>query len=319
MPGLQSLILLLAAGVCAILFAATAVRFLAALRTRRWVEAEATVLTSEPRSRRAGEPGPETVPHIVYEYSVGGEKHRGHQLKPRGVPLGVSDLPRFLARYPAGASAPIYYNPADPKDAVLEREPLSLSAERLGCLAGFAAAVGLAVVYGLAPLHGLVKRLFPRAENEDVLVLTTGLGAFLLLFGLVWLRDGLRERRWPTVVGTVVASAVESFRTLSAGSGGTKTHVTMYRASILYSYEVDGRRYSSRQVRREELAGGEDLVRSTVAKFPAGSSVPVHYNPSNPADAVLETSPVLGFVVLWLLAALMFAVGTSVSGVFTRP
>lgn len=130
--------------------------------------AQATILTSEPRARRPGEPGRETAPHIVYEYTAGGRTHRSHQL--RGVPLGASELPHFLSRYPAGATAQVYYNPADPQEAVLEREPLSLSAERLGCSAAFTTAVVVALVHGLAPLHRLVSRWFPHAESEDVLV-----------------------------------------------------------------------------------------------------------------------------------------------------
>ncbi len=239
MPEVQNLVLLLVGGLCALFLAVIGVRFFAALRTRRWAVAQATILTSEPRARRVGEPGPETVPHIVNEYTVGGQTHRSHPLKARAVPLGASDLSRFLSRYPAGATTPVYCDSASPREAVLEREPLSLPAERLGCLTAFATAVVLVAVDGLTRLHGLVSRWFPHADNEEVLVLASGLGVFLVLFGLMWLRQGMQERRWPVVPGTVVASGVESFKTLSAGGSGRVVRTTMYRAAVAYAHEVD--------------------------------------------------------------------------------
>jgi hypothetical protein len=316
MPGLENLVLLLLAGICVLFLGVIGVRFFAALKTSRWTETQATILTSETRARRPGESGPETVPHIEYEYTVSGHAYRSHQLKPRGIPLSLSELPHFLGRYPAGSAAPVYYNPASPQEAVLEREPLSLSAERLGCLAVFAAAILLALVYGLKPLHGLIQRWFPHCDNEDVLALTTGMGVFLLLFGLMWLRQGMKEVHWPTVSGTIVSSKVESFKSLSAGGTRGSTHVTMYRAAVVYAYEVAGRSYQSRQIRREELSGSEDFAKGLVAQYAAGSSVRVRYNPDNAADAILESSAVVGLVVLWGLALAMFAVAASVSGYF---
>ena len=90
----------------------------------------------------------------------------------------------------------------------------------------------------------------------------------------------------------------------------------MYQATVFYTYEVEGRRYQSNQVRREETSGNEANAQANAAKYPTGSSVRVYYNPSNPADAVLETSPVFGFMVLWAMALVMFAFAASVSGYF---
>jgi hypothetical protein len=318
MSGLQNFGLLLLGGICVLFLSVIAVRFFAALKIRRWTPAHATILISEPRARRPGESGPETVPHIEYEYSADGRTWRSHQLKPPNVPLGETDLPHFLGRYPVGASAQIYYHPDNPQLAVLEREPLSLSAKRFGCLSVFAAAVLLALIYGLTPLYDLIHRWFPHVDNEEVLVLTTALGVYLLLFGLMWLIDGLRQRNWPEVNGIVVSSTVESFKTMVASKGGN-THMKMYRAAVIYTYEAGGRQYRSSQIRREKVSGAEELAKAVVEKYPAGSSVRVHYNPDNPADAVLETSTLAGFVLLWILALAMFGVAASVSGYFRHP
>ena len=313
MAALKEFVLLLSGGICLLALVVTATRFFAVFRIRNWAQAEGKILTSETRRCRVGESGPETRPHILYEYTTGGKTHCSHQLKPRGIPMGELDLPHFLGRYPVGASAQVYYNPANPSEAVLERESLWLTGERLGCVALFAAAVALGLAFGLKPLHGLVERWFPNTENEGVLVVTTALGVYLILFGLMWIRQGVTERLWPTVTGTVVSSAVGSFRT---AGGGAKVAARMFQATVFYEYEAGGRRYRSSQIRREKISGSEGLANGVVEKYPAGSQVLVHYNPSNPADAVLETSATLGFVVLWAMALLMFAVAASVSGYF---
>lgn len=316
MPEIQNFVFLLLGGLCLIVLAVIAVRFFAALKTSHWTAAQANIVTSEPRRRRAGEPGPETQAHILYEFTVDGKTHRSHQLKARGVPVGETELPHFLGTYPVGSTATIYYNPANPQESVLEREPLKLSAERLGCLGGFVAVVVLAMAFGLKPLHELIMRWFPNADNENVLVIASALGVFLILFGVMWLWQGIRERHWPTAAGTIVTSKVESFKALSGGSGGTKTPVTMFRAAVVYKYEAEGRTYQSSQVRREKISGAEQGAEAAAAKYPAGSSVTVYYNPKNAADAVLETSATFGFIVLWAFALGMFAIAASVSGYF---
>src|SRR5579872_7547022 len=91
MSELGNLIRLFAGGLCLILLAVIVTRLVATLRTRRWIETEAKIVTSEPRRIRPGESGPEIVPNIVYEYTVDGEVHRGHRLKAPGIPIGELD------------------------------------------------------------------------------------------------------------------------------------------------------------------------------------------------------------------------------------
>ena len=74
----------------------------------------------------------------------------------------------------------------------------------------------------------------------------------------------------------------------------------------------------SPQIRREEISGVDEYARTVPAKYPAGSSLRVYYNPSNATDAVVENNPAGGVVILWLLALGLFAVGAWVWGYLHR-
>src|SRR5207248_5092981 len=77
----------------------------------------------EPRAvhrRPAGEVAQVTnVADIEYEFSLGDRTVRGTQ-----IGLGeMSDTEEALNRYPVGATVPVYYDPKDPQQALLERDP----------------------------------------------------------------------------------------------------------------------------------------------------------------------------------------------------
>ncbi len=58
---------------------------------------------------------------------------------------------------------------------------------------------------------------------------------------------------------------------------------------VEYAYRVDGRdHHGARIAFGAEVAGGRALAEATTARYPKGSAVTVHYDPANPAFAVLE-------------------------------
>jgi hypothetical protein len=95
--------------------------------TRRWPSTEGRVVASASRAESMLEPGGthNTVyePRIAYEYNVGGQSYRSQQLS-YGAVAGKSDsgwARGMAARYPEGTSVQVFYNPAKPAEAVLER------------------------------------------------------------------------------------------------------------------------------------------------------------------------------------------------------
>lgn len=63
-------------------------------------------------------------PSVEYEYSVAGQTYTGKNIHFGGV-AGYGNpgqVQPILSSYPVGASVPVYYNPAKPSEAVLERK-----------------------------------------------------------------------------------------------------------------------------------------------------------------------------------------------------
>ena len=62
------------------------------------------------------------VPAIEYEFSVGFHPFRGTRVSIGEIMPDTPEVQAALARYPVGGSATVYYNPANPKESVLERD-----------------------------------------------------------------------------------------------------------------------------------------------------------------------------------------------------
>ena len=106
-------------------------------------------------------------------------------------------------------------------------------------------------------------------------------GGIAVCVGLYGLLRAYQSSHWPKAIGTIVSSAVEEYR--------DSKQTLMYRAAITYRYSVSGREYTSSR----RIFGGEMGVNwpgpaeKTIALYPAGATVPVHYDPGKPAEAVL--------------------------------
>jgi hypothetical protein len=125
-------------------------------RAASWPTTEGTVVYSEvvelPRSlddrRRFGETRPQQA-EVRYSYTVDGHTYRG-----KGIAMSTGLLPfwedvlarRIRDRYAVGDRVTVYYDPADPRLAVLE--PGASIESRLALLAG-AVLVGAAVLLAL--------------------------------------------------------------------------------------------------------------------------------------------------------------------------
>jgi hypothetical protein len=62
-------------------------------------------------------------PRIVYTYEVQGSQYRGRALNPAAEAAGGGDknwAQQIVNRYPLKSAVKVYYNPADPNDAILE-------------------------------------------------------------------------------------------------------------------------------------------------------------------------------------------------------
>ncbi|WP_375761001.1 DUF3592 domain-containing protein [Corallococcus exercitus] len=104
----------------------------------------------------------------------------------------------------------------------------------------------------------------------------------------------VQAESWPTVQGTITRSEVEMVR-----SKGIK-----YAPKLAYTYSVDGQPYEGSKYRFASFRSDDPrYAEDAVARYPLGASVPVHYRPGQPSEAVLQ--PGLMSLELFLLMILM--------------
>ncbi|SFD17894.1 Protein of unknown function [Bosea sp. CRIB-10] len=287
----------------------------AGLKVRRassWAQAPGRIIRSQMGVRRPPE-GNEigtvvNVPAVTYSFSVGGVTHQGTRVSLGDISGKHAQV--ALARYPAGASVTVYYDPADPSDCVLEREAPKGALK--GC--GLALLVVVLLVWGLywVGTEG-ADALKLRMPDADVpVMLFAGLfGAAALLFFVGHKRYLARANAWPITPGEVVSSTVEQRRSTENGKARTT-----YLPVVEFAYTVEGNRLHSRQVKLGlEVSGSESLAQGIVDRYPAGAAVEVHYDPQDPSNAALENPTGTNWILLGVALA-CFAIALYASRIF---
>lgn len=290
-------------------------------RTSRWAKTTGRIVISKPgfalsRTSDTDIPRNERAADITYEYQVAGRTHRGSRIS-LAEKIGEDEVPGLLAKYPEGKVVTVYYDPAIPTKATLERDlPTALLFGCLGMLAG-----GLVIIAGImyAATIGpdMLQRTFPNAILPLVFIFGIG-AALLLLIGVGSLQQIRAASAWPKAMGTVTKSDIHRFekREDNSGSSSRRTRiVTQYMPIVEYDFKVAGKTYASRAIRLDtEMAGSEAYARKLAASYPVGKIVQVRYDPANPQRTALEIKSGLawgllaGGIALLLLA--WWATGT---------
>ncbi len=130
--------------------------------------------------------------------------------------------------------------------------------------------------------------------------------------GLAWfVRSQLaairQARSWPTANATILGSSISSQQ---IGEG------EMYEPKVRYAYEVAGQRYESERIRFGRFWESQNGARAILERFPVGSSVPVYYDPADPAIATLETTAASKFRLYSLSFAVLALAGMAVFMVY---
>jgi hypothetical protein len=267
--------------------------------------------TAAQRHRSAGEATTaKTVPAVEYEFSVGGRKVRGDRIG-IGGDSGGADTEATLRRYTVGAAVTVYYDPANPKNCVLERGVPEGVGKGLAIIVGFVIAF-VGVVYWLATgAPGLVERHFPQA-NVPVVIIAASMAVLMLLFFIASWRLSRRAADWPLVRGTVLSSGTEKIEKHSNGQRSV-THAP----AIEYAYRVNDVDYVSRQVKLgATLSASQSYADGVASRYPKGAVIDVHYDPANPSNAALENPAGTRWVLLAIAAAL-FALAAHQTGAFS--
>jgi hypothetical protein len=286
----------------AVLLAIMIVYFWMVFSTRRWLQTAGTVITSRVESRRTGH-GSRSYSEIAntalveYEYQVNDRSFRSDRIMIGGGKSEV-ELEGVLGRYPLGAKVIVYYNPADPQQAVLERAIPAARLRGCGILMLFPFGVPLVAIQIYRYSADWLIALFDSAPYAFCFG-TWGLAT--LAYAIVLTGMAVRASAWPTTSGRIVSAGVEEI-SYSDGEG------TLFKPNITYAYEVNGRRYKGgRMTVAFPLSSNISFVsKRTLAKYPLKTKVDVHYNPKWPAESVLHPWSAR-LAVPWLLAVGLIA------------
>jgi len=153
------------------------------------------------------------------------------------------------------------------------------------------------------------------------LIMSIAIGVLIALKTVSLLRKIAACTRWPTVTGKVIRTGTEGFVEDNSTAATDSDHpdrrpreeTEFTGAVIRYAFRVAGRDYQStrRYVGRPVLSGSPRTAAKVLAKYPVNALVTVHYNPANPAEAMLEPANLAN---VWL--ALPFAIGFGGFGSF---
>lgn len=286
--------------VVALLALATAVKWLEVRRAAAWKTTPGRITRSRPVTRRVrGVESHDRALHgqdletrnfaeIAYEYHVGRKRLTGKRVS-IGEDRGNWQVAETLARYPEGAAVLVYYNPARPSEAVLERDAPEGVFRTLGTLIAVLVAGLAAAAIGLPRIEAaLAAHLADPARALPVLLLA-GMGLFVGLVTWAVGRQAAAARDWPWAEGEILAAGVEQVAVWRDSETGIGTR-TLHKAAILYRYRVEGielvgtRAHFGPRIYSNLPA----LARRLVSDYARGDRVAVRYNPANSAESVLE-------------------------------
>ncbi|MBF0341966.1 MAG: DUF3592 domain-containing protein [Magnetococcales bacterium] len=134
-------------------------------------------------------------------------------------------------------------------------------------------------------------------------LLLLALGVFLLLLGCQPWQQSYVTRNWPVADGVIVRSALLASHGHAPDGAGW-----FHRTWIEYSYSFDNKSYLGSRI---GFGAGDqyfmvgDFARRLVQRYPEGKPVRIYFNPHNPAEAVLETTPSAGGSLIFLVLGMI--------------
>jgi hypothetical protein len=130
--------------------------------SKNWESTTGQILMSQiEMRRRSGRAGMSPFPVVVYEYMVMGQRFQSNRIS-FGNDIGGSMVASpTVNRYPVGSTVTVYYNPANPAEAVLERKSRSSNVLIFVVIVIFAilACTTIATVGGMSLISNMINDL----------------------------------------------------------------------------------------------------------------------------------------------------------------
>jgi hypothetical protein len=147
------------------------------------------------------------------------------------------------------------------------------------------AIAGVAITIGIFILLAGFLFLLPAA----LMYLTnTGAGGYCMFFLLLFIfmiginiRNGITSKSWPIADGSIISAGVTE-------SNSSDSDYRRYRPDVEYTYTVDGRIYTSRNVAFYDCSSGFDTIKVYVDTLQTNGPFMVYYHPQKPHLSVLK-------------------------------
>ena len=320
----MQLLSLVAAAMIALLIFGTAYKYWEVRKAAHWQRTMGKVLSARSVARRVrtaetkagaaagADQQLRNFAEVRYEYHVKGKRFTGQRVS-LGEDLGDFQVAETLARYPVGHSVPVYYDPAQPSQAVLEHGAPEGVWRTMIIFIAVLVALFIGATVGFEQAVNAIQKNLAQPQKAVPVAAFGGLGLFVALMGWALRRQVNQAQAWLTTSGQVMSSQVERFASRerkmnqSATDGVISTHWQLiYRPDVAYRYTVQGVDYQSNRISfgARVYASFDHFARQRLAGYRDGDSVTVFYNPENAAEAVLELRA-YGEWVVWALAALL--------------
>lgn len=321
---------LLAAIGCALaLYYFTVPKFLTAWQSATWLETEGTIQESYVRRHRDGS-GRSYEAFVKYDYTLADsdQNHDRKQVMTQQThsigfksATGFRSWPASIAnQYQPGQRVSVYYNPANPKQAVLVKGVrwtvwLVLLTEVL-------------VVFAGVSYFAFAFRKMQRGETEITRWESKQQGKKTgrLIFGALFTFGGVaylgmqtipstvnaaQSYAWPAVDGKVTSAKVVSQTSTRTGrhTGGGTT----YTANVEYEYRVQQKGYSNDILWFGDGygTGWKSGWKAIVEDYTKNKQVKVYYHPSDPGVSVLQPGFQWSTLFHWVMGAGMLLIGVA--------
>jgi len=140
-------------------------------------------------------------------------------------------------------------------------------------------APGLQAVRAPTPGSVTQAQVPGRPATQNLGCVMAFLGLFTLIGGGMAVVQVVRLVSWHPSPATVITSHIDAVR---GSKGGTS-----YRPSVIYSYEVGGRRYVSSSVTILNESAGWAWANRIINRYPPGAETVAYVDPGNPGKAYL--------------------------------
>lgn len=170
-----------------LLVVATIAKYIDVWRAKSWLTVPGRVVSSKSVNRKVPRPGVDNgmevrnFAAVTYEFKLDGKKRTGSRVS-IGEDLGNVAVEETLIRYPTGKDVTVFYNPDNPEQAVLERDPPKNFFQITVLLIAGLTAGGIVAVDGLSGIEKFLERTLANPKNAPFVI---GFSFFAMCCGLM--------------------------------------------------------------------------------------------------------------------------------------